>query len=449
MYNVGLISLGCEKNRVDAEILLSKIDACERYNVIYEFSMADIIIVNTCGFIEDAKRESIEEILKVVSLKKDKKNRLKYIISTGCLAQRYKEELLKEIPELDGVIGIGCNADIVSLLDKVTAENKICKFDDKLNMPLYGNRILTTPSHYAYLKVADGCDNRCTYCAIPLIRGKFRSRSIENILEEANKLSKEGVKELLVIAQDVTRYGEDIYGKPSLARLLKELCKVDGIEWIRLLYCYPDRIDDELINLIAKEDKILKYIDVPLQHCNERVLKSMNRLGSFDSLSKLMFKIRSKISGVKIRTTFICGFPGETDLEFEELVRFVNECRFERMGCFKYSNEEDTPAFNMKDQVDEDIKLSRCDILIREQERIMEDYSRSQIGKVIKVIVDGFDEEQNMWVGRSEADSPDVDGRVYFSSDGDIDVCVGRFIYVDITSYDQCDLIGKAFKIFK
>lgn len=449
MYNVGLISLGCEKNRVDAEILLSKIDSCERYNVVYEFSEADIIIVNTCGFIEDAKRESIEEILKVVSLKEDKKSRLKYVISTGCLAQRYKEELLKEIPELDGVIGIGCNSDIVSLLDKVTEDNKICKFDNKLNMPLYGNRILTTPSHYAYLKVADGCDNRCTYCAIPLIRGRFRSRSIENILEEANKLSKEGVKELLVIAQDVTRYGEDIYGKPSLAKLLKELCKVEGIKWIRLLYCYPDRIDDELIDLIARENKILKYIDVPLQHCNERILKSMNRLGSFDSLSKLMFKIRNKIPGVKIRTTFICGFPGETDLEFEELVRFVNECRFERMGCFKYSNEEDTPAFNMKNQVDEDIKLSRCDILIREQERIMEDYSRLQVGKVIKVIVDGFDEEQNMWVGRSEADSPDVDGRIYFSSDGDIDVCVGRFIYVEITSYDQCDLIGKVFKICK
>lgn len=449
MYNVGLVSLGCEKNRVDAEILLSKIDSCERYNVVYEFSMADIIIVNTCGFIEDAKRESIEEILKVVSLKKDKKSRLKYVISTGCLAQRYKEELVKEIPELDGVIGIGCNADIVRLLDKITQENKICEFDNNLNMPLYGNRILTTPSHYAYLKVADGCDNKCTYCAIPLIRGKFRSRSIENILEEAKRLSKEGVKELLVIAQDVTRYGEDVYGRPSLPKLLKELCKVEGIEWIRLLYCYPDRIDDDLIDLIAKEDKILKYIDVPLQHCNERVLKSMNRRGSFDLLSKLIFKLRSKIPGVKIRTTFISGFPGETDIEFEELVKFVNECKFERMGCFKYSNEEDTPAFSMKNQIDEDIKSSRCDILIREQERIMEDYSRTQIGKVIKVIVDGFDEEQNMWVGRSEADSPDVDGRVYFTSDRGIDVYAGKFIYVNIMSFDQCDLIGEAFEIYK
>lgn len=449
MYNVGLVSLGCEKNRVDAEILLSKIDSCERYNVVYEFSMADIIIVNTCGFIEDAKRESIEEILKVVSLKKDKKSRLKYVISTGCLAQRYKEELVKEIPELDGVIGIGCNADIVRLLDKITQENKICEFDNNLNMPLYGNRILTTPSHYAYLKVADGCDNKCTYCAIPLIRGKFRSRSIENILEEAKRLSKEGVKELLVIAQDVTRYGEDVYGRPSLPKLLKELCKVEGIEWIRLLYCYPDRIDDDLIDLIAKEDKILKYIDVPLQHCNERVLKSMNRRGSFDLLSKLIFKLRSKIPGVKIRTTFISGFPGETDIEFEELVKFVNECKFERMGCSKYSNEEDTPAFSMKNQIDEDIKSSRCDILIREQERIMEDYSRTQIGKVIKVIVDGFDEEQNMWVGRSEADSPDVDGRVYFTSDRGIDVYAGKFIYVNIMSFDQCDLIGEAFEIYK
>lgn len=449
MYNVGLISLGCEKNRVDAEILLSKIDSCERYNVVYEFSAADIIIVNTCGFIEDAKRESIEEILKVVSLKKDKKSRLKYVISTGCLAQRYKEELLKEIPELDGVIGIGCNSDIVSLLDEVTKDDKVCKFEDKLNMPLYGNRILTTPSHYAYLKIADGCDNRCTYCAIPLIRGRFRSRSIENILEEAHRLSEEGVRELLVIAQDVTRYGEDIYGKPSLPRLLKELCKVDGIEWIRLLYCYPDRIDDELIDLIAKEDKILKYIDVPLQHCNERILKSMNRRGSFDLLSELISKLRTKIPNVKIRTTFICGFPGETDLEFEELVRFVNDCKFERMGCFMYSNEEDTPAFNMKDQIDEDIKSSRCDILMREQERIIENYNRSQIGNVIKVIVDGFDEELNMWIGRSEADSPDVDGRVYFNFEGNIDVCAGKFVYVKILSYDQCDLVGEVCRVCK
>lgn len=449
MYNVGLISLGCEKNRVDAEILLSKIDSCNRYNVVYEFDDADVIIVNTCGFIEDAKKESIEEILRVVGLKKGGKSRLKYVIATGCLAQRYKEELIKEIPELDGVIGIGCNADIVSLLDKVIAENKVCKFDDRLNMPLFGNRILTTPSHYAYLKIADGCDNKCTYCAIPRIRGKFRSRSIENVLEEAYKLSKEGVKELLVIAQDVTRYGEDIYGKPVLAKLLNELCKVEGIEWIRLLYCYPDRITDELIELIAKEDKILKYIDVPLQHCNAKILRRMNRRGYYDSLSKLIIKIRNKIPDVKIRTTFICGFPGETDLEFDELVKFVNECKFERMGCFKYSNEEDTPAFNMNDQVDEDIKLSRCDILTREQEHIMEEYNKAQVGKVIKVIVDGFDEEQNMWVGRSVADSPDVDGRVYFDVSDDVDVCVGNFVNVKITSYNQCDLIGNVCEIYK
>lgn len=438
-YNIGLLSLGCEKNRVDAEILLFKLKE-SGYNIVSSVELADIVIVNTCGFIDDAKNESIEEILLVAKLKKS--GLLKGIIVTGCLAERYKEEVLKEIPEVDAVIGIGANNDIVKVVKNVINGIKTESFPDKILLPLNGDRIQTTPKQYAYLKIADGCDNKCTYCAIPLIRGKYRSRKIEDILNEAKLLAKNGVKELLIIAQDTTRYGQDIYRKLELPQLLKELCKIDGIEWIRLLYCYPDRITDELIEVISSENKILNYIDIPLQHCNGRILEQMNRNDDRKSLTELFKKLRKKIPGVILRTTFICGFPGETEEEFNELAEFIKEIRFERMGCFTYSKEEDTPAAEMDNQIDEEIKLKRQEILMREQMSIMEENSRNMVGKVITVLFEGYDDEYGLYYGRGVADSPDVDGRVYFGAKKDIPKN-GEFLNIRIDDFDNCDLIGE------
>lgn len=438
-YNVTLLSLGCAKNRVDAEIMLSGLrDA--GYNIVPSVNLADIVVINTCGFVDDAKIESIEEIISVVRLKN--KGLVKAIIVTGCLAERYKDEVLKEIPAVDAVVGIGANGDIVNIVKKVLDGEKIESFPNKLYLPLNGKRLQTTPKYYAYLKIADGCDNRCSYCAIPLIRGKFRSRKMEDIIDEAQILAKNGVKELLVIAQDTTRYGEDIYGELKLAELLKHLCKIDGIEWIRVLYCYPDRITDELIDVISKEDKILNYIDIPLQHCNGKILKNMNRRGNKESLTELLNKIRAKIPNVILRTTFICGFPGETDEEFNELAEFAKEMRFERMGCFAYSQEEGTTASKMNNQIDDEIKFKRQEILMEEQMKIMEENSIKMLGKTISVLFEGYDAEKESFYGRSMADSPDVDGRVYFSINDNIPK-EGEFINVKINDFETCDLIGE------
>ena len=438
-YNITLLSLGCAKNRVDAEILLYNLKDAG-YNIVSSVSLADVVIVNTCGFIDDAKKESIDEILSVAELKN--RGLIKAIIVTGCLAERYKNEVLKEIPEVDAVIGIGANNNIADVVDKAIMGVKTEDFPNKLLLPLNGKRIQTTPKYYAYLKVADGCDNRCTYCAIPLIRGKFRSRRMEYILSEAEYLAKNGVKELLVIAQDTTRYGEDIYGELKLPELLKKLCKIDGIKWIRILYCYPDRITDELIDVISKEEKDLNYIDIPLQHCNKRILKLMNRNGDKESLTNLLKKIRQKIPDVILRTTFICGFPGETDEEFNELAEFSKEIKFERMGCFMYSQEEGTPASYMDNQVDNEVKFRRQEILMEEQMRIMEENSIKMLGKTITVLFEGYDDESNLYFGRSVADSPDIDGRVYFDI-LDKDVKEGEFLNIKINKFDNCDLIGE------
>lgn len=438
-YNITLLSLGCAKNRVDAEILLYNLKDAG-YNIVSSVSLADVVIVNTCGFIDDAKKESIDEILSVAELKN--RGLIKAIIVTGCLAERYKNEVLKEIPEVDAVIGIGANNNIADVVDKAIMGVKTEDFPNKLLLPLNGKRIQTTPKYYAYLKVADGCDNRCTYCAIPLIRGKFRSRRMEDILSEAEYLAKNGVKELLVIAQDTTRYGEDIYGELKLPELLKKLCKIDGIKWIRILYCYPDRITDELIDVISKEEKVLNYIDIPLQHCNKRILKLMNRNGDKESLTNLLKKIRQKIPDVILRTTFICGFPGETDEEFNELAEFSKEIKFERMGCFMYSQEEGTPASYMDNQVDNEVKFRRQEILMEEQMRIMEENSIKMLGKTITVLFEGYDDESNLYFGRSVADSPDIDGRVYFDI-LDKDVKEGEFLNIKINKFDNCDLIGE------
>ena len=437
---VSIVSLGCAKNRVDAEMMLYKLKEAG-FILKDDPADGDAVIINTCGFIESAKQESIEEILELAKLKEEGK--IKALIVSGCLAERYKEDIKNEMPEVDAVIGLGANGDIVEAVKKALNKEDFMSFPDKELMPLDDKRIGSTLPHYAYLKVADGCDNKCTYCAIPMIRGRFRSRTMESILAEAKELAERGVKELNVIAQDTTRYGEDIYGKLMLPELLKELCKIDGIEWIRVLYCYPDRITDELIDIIANEDKILKYIDLPLQHCNERVLKAMNRRGSNESLTALINKIRERIPSVVLRTTLITGFPTETDEEFEELAEFAKEMKFERLGCFPYSTEEDTPAAELE-QVDKDVRGYRADAIMRSQELVMEDYCQSKIGSTVKVLVEGFDRYAECFFGRSYADAPEVDPNVFFTSEDK--VTMGEFVDVEISDFLECDLIGEVVK---
>ena len=375
MKKVSMISLGCPKNQVDAEMMLAKLQTAG-FELTGEVEGSDVVIINTCGFIDDAKAEAIETILSVAELKKE--GLVGSIVVTGCLSERYKEEVSEEIPEIDGIIGIGANDDIASVVTDVVNKKKVSSFPPKLNLCLEGDRILTTPDYFAYLKISEGCSNCCTYCAIPSIRGKFRSRQIENIVEEAKNLAKGGVKEIVVVAQDVTKYGLDNYGKLMLSSLLKELCKIDGIEWIRLLYCYPESITDELLDVIASEDKICKYIDLPMQHADEEVLKRMTRKGSEKELLSLVKKIREKIPEVVIRTTMITGFPGETEENFETLSRFVNEARFDRLGCFSYSAEEGTLAAKMEDQLPEEVKRHRAEIIMEQQYGI---FSEIQEGK--------------------------------------------------------------------
>ena len=417
MNKIGMISLGCPKNQVDAEMMLSTL--CEAgFEITGEVEGCDVVIINTCGFIGDAKKEAIDTILEVCQLKEE--GSVGAVVVTGCLAQRYKDEIMKEIPEVDAVIGIGANSDIALVCRDVLGSKKVNLFPPKLALPLEGGRVLTTPQHYAYLKIAEGCSNCCTYCAIPKIRGKFRSREMENIIAEAKSLAENGVKELIVVAQDTTKYGIDLYGELKLSDLLKELCKIDGIEWIRTLYCYPESITDELIETMASEDKICKYIDIPLQHCDGDVLKRMNRRGDRESLTVLINKLRKAIPDIVIRTTFIVGFPGETDENFESLCEFADEMQFDRYGCFAYSAEEDTPAAIMENQIDEDVKVERANIMNSQQQRIFEDKLEALVGKELTVIVDGFDEEEMLYFGRSYMDAPEIDTVVIISSEEEL-----------------------------
>ena len=436
---VGIVSLGCAKNRVDAEMMMFKLHEAG-FELIQDAAMADAAIINTCGFIESAKQESIDEILELAQLKKEGK--IKAIIVTGCLAQRYNSQIMKELSEVDAVIGIGKNADIAEVVREALEGKKVEDFPDKMQLPMDGGRVQSTEQHWAYLKVADGCDNCCTYCAIPLIRGGFRSRRMESVIEEAKRLAKNGVKELNVIAQDTTRYGEDNYGRLMLPELLRELCKIDGIEWIRILYCYPDRITDDLLDTMREESKIVNYIDLPLQHCNGRVLKAMNRRGGKDSLTALIKHIREMVPGVVLRTTLIAGFPGESDSDFEELSAFVEDVRFERLGCFAYSQEEDTPAALMEDQVDEDVKEHRAEIIAEQEAIIMNEWCESIVGSEIDVLVDGFDRYADCWTGRSAFDAPEVDPCVFFTV-SDRKPQPGEMIKVRITDHIDCDLTGE------
>lgn len=435
---IGMISLGCPKNQVDAEIMLSKLEN-DGFEIVNDPMDADIVIVNTCGFIEDAKKESIENILDMISYKEDCPE-MKVLV-TGCLAERYQSEIFGEIPEVDGVIGIGANEDICEICNKLIQGEKVEEYPEKTNLKIEGDRILTTPPYSAYLKIAEGCSNHCTYCAIPSIRGEFRSRPSESILAEAQKLANEGVKELVVVAQDTTRYGEDLYGKNALVPLLKALSKVDGIEWIRLLYLYPERIDDTLIDEIANNEKIVKYMDIPLQHCNGRVLKRMNRHGDREALTALLNKIRERIDGVTIRTTFIAGFPGETEEEFNELCEFVEEMRFERMGCFAYSEEEKTPAARLDGMLDPEIRAERAEIINERQNAILDEINENLIGKTLETIVEGYDAYTDSYYGRTYMDAPEIDTQISFICGYELED--GDIVEVEIINVVEGELTGE------
>ena len=388
-FKVGMISLGCPKNQVDGEMMLEKLNKAD-FTIVQSIEDADVVIINTCGFIEDAKREAIETILEVAEYKNA--GLISAIVVTGCLSERYQDEILTEIPEVDSVIGIGADRDIVKVCQKAMLGIQTSYFPKKDLLELDGDRMLSTPPHWAYLKISDGCDNKCSYCAIPLIRGGYIERPMESIIDEAKLLAEKGVKELIIIAQDTTKYGLQLYGEYRLAKLLKELVKINSIEWIRLFYCYPDRVTDELIDVIASEEKICSYIDIPLQHCNKEILKSMNRNGSFESLKELLLKMKNKIPNLSLRTTFMVGFPDESDDQFEELCKFIKEVKFDKMGCFTYSPEEDTPAFDFENQIDDDIKKRRAEVIMDIQYSITEEANKARIGNIYKTIIDSFED---------------------------------------------------------
>lgn len=438
-YKVGIVSLGCAKNQVDAEMLLFTLES-RGFKIVNDPAQADAVIVNTCGFIDSAKQESIDEIIELGKLKQE--GTIKAIIVTGCLAERYQNEITKQLYEIDAAVGIGANEKIADVVLDALNGKKTELFPDKSLLPLEGGRVVSTPFYTAYLKIAEGCNNCCTYCAIPLIRGRFRSRQPDDVIKEAERLAAGGVKEINVIAQDTTRYGEDLFGEPYLAKLLKRLCKIDGLKWIRVLYCYPDRITDELIDVMAQEEKIVKYIDIPLQHCNGEVLKNMNRRGDRESLTALLNKIRAKMPDVIFRSTFITGFPGETEEQFEELAEFAADIKFQRLGCFAYSKEEDTKAALMENQVDDAVKQKRADIIMEYQQEVMAQYCENLVGRELEVLVEGFDKLAECFFGRSYADAPEVDGCVFFTCGGK-KPRTGDFVKVKITDYMGCDPIGE------
>lgn len=438
-YRVGMISLGCPKNQVDGEMILAKLKN-SGYEIVTEIEDSDVMIINTCGFIDDAKQEAIDTILEVAEYKNA--GLISAIVVTGCLAERYQDEIIKEMPEVDAVVGIGANSDIVKICNKALCGVSTAFFPNKCYLPLDGERLISTPSHWAYIKISEGCDNKCSYCAIPGIRGEFRSRRIESIIQEAQELVSNGVKEIILVAQDTTKYGKDIYGEYSLDRLLEELVKIDGIKWIRLFYCYAHRITDRLIDVIAKNDKICKYIDIPLQHADDTVLKNMNRVGTSNEYRYVIEKMRSLIPGLALRTTFMVGFPGETEKQFEHLCDFVKEMQFDKMGCFAFSPEEDTPAFDMENQIDDDVKKRRQEIIMTTQLFITEQVNKNRVGKVYEVVVD--DVKDDRYFGRSYMDAPEIDSAIVFSSNEKLNI--GDFVNVIITDFDGYDLIGEVLK---
>ena len=436
---VGMVSLGCPKNQVDAEILLANFKKAG-FEITADAGLADVVVVNTCGFIEDAKKESIENILEFCTLKNE--GRIKCVAVTGCLAERYRDEVAAEIPEADVILGIGANADLVQAVQTVLdgKKEKVTSFPNRCDLPLEGARILTTLPFFAYLKVAEGCDNCCSYCAIPAIRGPFRSRAIEYVVSEAKRLAQSGVTELVLVAQDTTRYGEDLYGTSMLPRLLDELNAIEGLHWIRVLYCYPERITDELIDSIARNDKVVKYLDIPIQHCNEDVLRAMRRVGNRKTLETLIKKLRERIPGITLRTTLIAGFPGETKPQFAELCQFVKDMKFDHLGCFAYSQEDGTPAAEMPEQIDVHEKRRRAEIIMTEQSVINERRNQRMVGKTVEAVVEGYDRYAECHFGRTAADAPDIDGKLFFTAPAG--TAVGSYVTVRIEDVLDYDLIG-------
>lgn len=437
-YNVAVVSLGCPKNEVDAEMILYSLKSAG-FTLVPDEADADAIIINTCAFIEDAKKEAIENILEAAEYKKT--GHLRALIVTGCLPERYGSEVIRELPEIDAVVGIGKNSDIAEIVKNAIEGKKGEFFADKSMLDLNGGRILGSCTYSAYIKVADGCDNGCTYCAIPMIRGRFRSRKIEDVVAEAVSLADRGVKELIVVAQDTTMYGADIYGKSMLPELLTELSKIDGIHWIRTLYTYPDRITDELLSVIASNEKCIKYLDIPIQHCNDAILKKMNRKITKAELINVIKNIRKAVPDMVLRTSLITGFPSETEEQFTELCEFVKEMRFDRLGCFAYSPEDGTFAASLPDQIDEQTKADRAEIIMNDQLSIIAEKNREKFGSIREVLVEGYDDYIKCYYGRSESDAPDIDAKVFFMSS--CPLSAGDFVKVRIDDCIDYDLLGE------
>lgn len=434
---IAFISLGCDKNRVNTEQMMALCQAAG-HEVTGEPDGADVAVVNTCGFIDSAKEEAIATILEVAPLKET--GRLKKLLVAGCLSQRYQDEVLTELPEVDGILGTGSYTDIVSAAEAAMAGETPKLFGDIDRTVEDGARLVSTPSYTAFLKIAEGCNNRCAFCVIPSLRGRYRSRPMESLLAEAGQLAGAGVKELILVAQDITRYGTDLYGRHALPELLRELCRLD-FHWIRLHYFYPDEVTDELIEVVASERKIVKYLDIPLQHCNDGILKAMNRRGTKAQIEALLGKLRARIPGLVIRTSIICGLPGEGEAEFEELCAFLRTAGIERAGIFQFSPEEGTPAAAMEGQVDPAMAERRVELLVDLQSRVMDAWNERRLGETLEVLCEGFDPEMGCYAGRCYADSPDVDGKVFFTAGGLVDA--GSFVPVRITGASDGDLTGE------
>lgn len=435
---VGMVSLGCSKNLVDSERMLYKLKK-SGYELVTEPGLADVAVVNTCGFIQSAKEEAIETILELAALKAD--GTLKKIIITGCLTERYREEAAELFPEADAVVGIGNNKDIVDILNEVMNGSRVVKFAPKLDAELTGERIISTLSFFSYLKIAEGCSNCCTYCAIPMIRGKYRSVPMEDVLSEARTLAENGVTELVVIAQDTSRYGEDLYGESKLPELLRELCRIDGLKWIRTLYCYPERITDELLDTIASEEKLVKYLEIPIQHCDGEILSRMNRWGDEEKLEALFRHIREKIPNVILRTTLITGFPDETEEQFNKLAEFVQRVRFDRLGCFAYSAEEGTKAAEFENQIEPQTSIHRADIIMEQQLEISCENNQKLLDSELTAVVEGYDRFGECFFGRTALDAPDIDGKVFFTSEKPL--AIGDYVKIRINDTLDYDLIGE------
>ena len=438
--NVSFVSLGCDKNRVNTEQMMA---LCLQAGITVQEDCpgSDVVVINTCGFIDSAKSEAIDTILSAAQLKDA--GEIQKILVTGCLSQRYQADILEELPEIDGIMGTGCFGDIVPALEQVM-EGRECRHFADINGPVEElPRVLSTPRHYAYLRIAEGCSNRCAYCVIPSLRGNYRSRRMEDILAEARALADDGVRECIVIAQDITRYGMDLYGERKLPELLRALCRLP-FHWIRLHYLYPDNLSDELIDTMASQPKVLHYIDLPLQHADDKILKAMNRHSTAEETREVIRKLRERMPDIAIRTTFIVGFPGEGDDEFETLAEFVNEEEFERLGCFEYSPQEGTPAAKMENQVDDDVKSRRAEVIMQDQYEIMAEKNNNMIGKTLRVLTESYDDYTDSYSGRSYMDAPDIDGKIIFTSPDFIKE--GEFVDVEILGVNEYDLLGRTVK---